>query len=580
MADFRISAAIAAIDRITAPVRRIAAVVSTRLTGAFAAAGRASSALAGATMTAAGALARYGSVAAVAAGAGILKAVDANARAAATMVETAAKAGITIKTYQELQHAAEMSGAAQGDFDKALGKFTLTMAGVHAGTGALTGLLKKQAPAFLDQLKATTSQTEALEVMLAALGELEDPTERAKLATAAFGKSGAALSLIMQDGAEGLASARAEAHKLGKVLDEDGAAKAAEYDDAMTRLKATLAGVVQTVGGRLLPVLTAAAGRVGEFIAENGDLISQNVGAFFATVSDVMGRIPWDAIIAGAREVIAAVTPLVTTVVEALRNNWGAISRTFATVWRVMSAAVTAAVQIITAAVQALSDYLGPLFGGLRTLLEGFAQFFEGVFAWDLSTAMEGVRKVWEGAVAAINALWSGLRDVVSAASTAIVGLLDKITPEPLRKAWQAFADFFKQLWEGLVSVIDSAVDTIMGIVDSLVAVVDTVVGAVRTVGEAVGLLDEQSQTPGAWNPLLASPPSAAMAPPGSLRDFVVPSAVPGAVAAGEASVRSLVEVRFAGAPEGMTVQSAKTSGPGEVKTSVGRRVAGAGAAL
>ena len=580
MADFRISAAIAAIDRITAPVRRIAAVVSTRLTGAFAAAGRASSALAGATLGATGALVRYGAAAGAAAAGGLLAAMNQSAAAAATIDDLSKRAGIGTTTFQELNYAAELSGASAEGFAKSLAKFSVTMADVRAGTGALTGLLKKQAPAFLSQLRATSSQTEALELMLAALGELEDPTERVKLATLAFGKAGAELSTIMLDGADGLKAMRQEAHALGKVMDEEAIAKAAEYDDSVMKLKLTLSGLVQTIGGRFYPVLTAAAGRVGAFIAENGDLISQNVGAFFSAVSDVMGRIPWDAIIAGAREVIAAVTPLVTTVVEALRNNWGAISRTFATVWRVMSAAVTAAVQIITAAVQALSDYLGPLFGGLRTLLEGFAQFFEGVFAWDLSTAMEGVRKVWEGAVAAINALWSGLRDVVSAASTAIVGFLDKITPEPLRKAWQAFADFFKQLWEGLVSVIHSAVDTIMGIVDSLVAVVDTVVGAVRTVGDAVGLLDEQSQTPGAWNPLLASPPSAAMAPPGSLRDFVVPSAVPGAVAAGEASVRSLVEVRFAGAPEGMTVQSAKTSGPGEVKTSVGRRVAGAGAAL
>lgn len=578
MADFRISAAIAAVDRITAPVRRIAAVVSTKLTGAFAAAGRASSALAGATLTAAGALARYGSVAAIAAGAGILKAVDANARAAATMVETAAKAGISIKSYQELQHAAEMSGAAQGDFDKALGKFTLTMAGVHNGTGALTGALKKQAPAFLAQLKAAKSQTEALDIMLAALGKLEDPTERAKLATLAFGKSGQALSLIMQDGAEGLANARAEAHKLGKVLDEDGAAKAAEYDDAMTRLKATLAGAVQTIGGRLLPVLTAAAGRVGEFIAENGDLISQNVGAFFSTVTDIMGRIPWDAIVSGAREVIDAVTPLVTTIVNAIRDNWGAISRTFAAVWRVMVAAVKGAVAIVGAAVKALVDYVGPLFDGLKAVLEGFAEFVEGVFTLDLSKALGGLTKLWEGAVAAISAVWSALRDVVSVAVDAIVGFLDKITPEPLRKAWQAFSDFFVQLWDGIVSAVQTAAAAVLDYLGPVIEAVTAVVEGLRFIGENLGLLDEapdpraRGQNMGA---AVGTGFAALMRPPSA-----VPSAVPGAVAAGEASIKSLVEVRFAGAPEGMTVQSTKTSGPGEVKTSVGRRVAGAGAAL
>jgi hypothetical protein len=117
-----------------------------------------------------------------------------------------------------------------------------------------------------------------------------------------------------------------------------------------------------------------------------------------------------------------------------------------------------------------------------------------------------------------------------------------------------------------------------MGVVDTLIGVVDAVVGAVRTVGEAVGLLDEETTSSGAWQRVMQGGAAVAGASPGA--SSAVPSAVPGAVAAGEASVRSLVEVRFAGAPEGMTIQQSKTSGPGEVKTSVGRRVAGAGAAL
>jgi hypothetical protein len=578
VADFRISAAIAAIDRITGPVRRIAAVVSSRLTSAFGAAGRASSALAGATLSATGALARYGAAAALAAGAGILKAVDANARAAASMVETAAKAGIAIKTYQELQHAAEMSGAEQGDFDKSLGKFTLTMAGVHAGTGALTGALKKNAPAFLAQLQAASSQTEALELMLGALGELEDPTERARLATLAFGKSGASLSLIMQDGAEGLAAARDEAHKLGKVLSEDGANKAVEYDDAMVRLKGVLAGVVQTIGGRLLPAMTGAATVIGEFISANGDLIAQNVGAFFSTVSDVMGQIPWADIVAGARQVIDAVTPLVTTIVNAIRENWGAISRTFAAVWRVMVLAVKGAVAIVQASVKALVDYVGPLFDGLKAVLEGFAEFVEGVFTLDLGKALGGLTKLWDGAVAAISAIWNALRDVVSVAATAIAGFLDEITPEPLKKAWGAFSDFFVALWDGIVSAVQTAAAAVLDYLGPVIDAVTAVVEGLRFIGENLGVLDE-APAPGAQGSATGAATGEAVRKlffPTS----AVPSAVPGAVAAGESSVKSLVEVRFSGAPEGMTVQQGKTSGPGEVKTSVGRRVAGAGAAL
>ena len=564
----------------SAPIRRIAALVATRLSGAFRAASRAAASLARSTAGATLGIAKYGALAAGAAGAGILRLVDSNARAAATMVETAAKADITIKTYQELRHAAEMAGGSNEDFDKSLAKFTRTLGDARSGSGALHKALAKTAPAFLAQLKGASSTTDALELMLGALGELEDPLARAKLAQAAFGKSGQSLTLIMGEGAEGLRKVRQEAHDLGLVLDEDGAKKAIEYDDAMTRLKGVLAGVAQTIGGKLLPKMTRAAEVVGDWFKENEALIGQGLETFFSTVRTVLEAIPWEAIIAGVRELIEAIRPLVTTIVDKLRANWGTISEFFSTVWTAAVAVIKGAIAILQTTISAFFEFVGPLWDGLKVTLEGFATFFEGVFTFDLTKAIDGLSDVFSGLGTALSAVWGFITEVFLKAYTVIANVLTAITPEPLRRAFEAFGTFMGELWGGIVSVVTTAGEAIMTVLGPIVSFIKTTLDGLREVLELVGILDERDK----------GGESSAMAAPNSLRHLffptptdpsrkstlTFPSAVSGGAQAGAGASQTTVKVDFSNLPAGASVTVPESTGPAKVGVNVGRRPVGA----
>ena len=106
MADFRISTAIAAVDRISRPVRRISALVSTRLAGAFRATARAAGRAALAIGKAGVRLAKYGAVVA----AGGLTVAHRVAEDTAEMSRFARQVGLSVEALQEYGFAAKSVG--------------------------------------------------------------------------------------------------------------------------------------------------------------------------------------------------------------------------------------------------------------------------------------------------------------------------------------------------------------------------------------------------------------------------------------------------------------------------------------
>jgi len=355
-ADFSIRTVIKAVDKVSRPLRRISGVISGRMTRALRRVGRAarSAALALGKMAMKGAA--VGAALGVAAAGGFVKMVDSTQRALDTMGKFVRRSGITVEAYQELRHAADLAGVSNQEFDKSLQKFTRNLGDSRAGVGALQTLLKKNAPVFLEQLNNAESVGAAFEIMVGAMGEIKDPAERASLAAAAFGRAGMSMTLMLEGGTEQLRRHRKEAHELGIVVGVDATKAAENYVDAVTRLKASISGVVLQMSSGLGPWLTKLADRMRKYVVANRAMLAQKLETVFRKiVAGVRALWKWLSAIDWAK------------VVENVRAFFGAIGEAVAAV------------------------------GGFKNVLIGLGVYLAGGFLLKIGAAIGGIGKLVAG---------------------------------------------------------------------------------------------------------------------------------------------------------------------------------------
>ena len=182
-------------------------------------------------------------------------AVISYAKAGDEVAKMAKRFDVSTETISELKHVAELSGATIEDVGKAFRAMTRRMENFERGGGAAKIALEElgfSADAFIG-----IPLDKRFEMITNALRGVDDSTRRASLAQDVFSQ-GAATKLIpmLQLSTQEFEAAKQEAHELGIVFDEEAAAAAEAFQDAMLRLKDSLIGVGNALANQLMPTIT------------------------------------------------------------------------------------------------------------------------------------------------------------------------------------------------------------------------------------------------------------------------------------------------------------------------------------
>lgn len=174
------------------------------------------------------------------------------------VAKAAKRTGLSTEAFSELGHVAELSGSNAEELEKGLKNLAKT--GDYARQGLKTytrefdklgvsvtdneGRMKRIEPLFLE--------------VAAAIGRVENETERAAVAANIFGRAGTRLIPMFQLGAEGIEHYREEARRLGISIGSRMAANAERLTDMFTRMRAAFRGIVLVVGNTLAPLFEKA----------------------------------------------------------------------------------------------------------------------------------------------------------------------------------------------------------------------------------------------------------------------------------------------------------------------------------
>lgn len=198
------------------------------------------------------------------------------AEAGDEIAKMAKRTGFAVETLSELKHVAEISGTELGSIEKATKRMSKAISDAGDGLATYTRAFDKLG-LNIREIQAMSPE-EQFWAISSAMADLEDHTLKVALAQDIFGRAGTQLLPMLEEGAEGIAALRQEAHDLGVVFDEEAAKEAEEFMDALTNLETSLQGVGKELIETLMPHITAFAERAVEVIKGIKEWISENEG--------------------------------------------------------------------------------------------------------------------------------------------------------------------------------------------------------------------------------------------------------------------------------------------------------------
>jgi len=281
-----------------------------------------------------------------------------------------------------------------------------------------------------------------------------------------------------------------------------------------------LGSILMTVGGLLLfwNGLTDAWENGVDWlnlIEMIGGLAAAAFGLYtiFEAIHPGLGKIA-----AGIALVVGGIAMLVTGFHDAMENGWN-LENTLLSIAGILATGLgialitgswipllVAGIASVLLALTIATGHGEELLDGIRTIMEGFVDFFTGIFTGDIEKAIGGISKIFDGLKTAVFAVIDGIKDtllsfltwldektggkfhgIIEAAKgfvtefftstketlanvldavkqifTGIIQFLTGVFTNDWDTAWEGVKNIFKGVWNGVVSILEGAINLII----------------------------------------------------------------------------------------------------------------------
>lgn len=157
--------------------------------------------------------------------------------------------------------------------DKGVGKGADNFARLGVSVRDATGNLKDQETLFNE--------------VMVALQNMEDGTEKARLANELLGRSGSELMPLLNGAAGSIDAMKQQARDLGLVIGDDAVDAGVQFTDTMDQLKRSFGAMATGIGASILPMMQEFA----EFVLANMPMIQEVLGSVMSSLGEAVSAV-------------------------------------------------------------------------------------------------------------------------------------------------------------------------------------------------------------------------------------------------------------------------------------------------
>ena len=414
--------------------------------------------------------------AAVAAGTAIVK-MTGDAAAAADDLNTMSKqTGLSTEQLQKMQYAADLIDVDVETITGSMAKLTKNMT---SDSEAVTGAFDKLGVSVRKENGELRKNEDVFNDLIAALGTVENETERDNLAMQIFGKSAQELNPLILGGADALKQLGDEAEASGLILSQSALNELNAYNDSLDKLKANASAsgnIIATAFAPRLKTLTDSIGQNLPSIADSfGKMFSGDITAgqdfrekIKALTTDLVGQINEmlpdllnglnTVIVSIAENAPDAILTLLPTLIDGLTD--------LAT--QLVDQVPTIVPQIVQGAVTLFTGLIGGLNKVIKQLTPMLPQLIRDVCDTLIENAPLIIETGFDLLVNLINGIVEAIPALVEKAAELIPVMVDGLM-DNLPQLIQAGIDLIVALAKALPVAIPAILDAIPEIIDAII---------------------------------------------------------------------------------------------------------------
>lgn len=390
------------------------------------------------------------------------------------------KLGISAQAYQEWDFILEHCGANVEGLQASM----KTLANAAAdGSDSTTEAFSKLGLKMEDVQKM--SQEDLFATVISRLQDMGESTERTAVAADLLGRSATELGPVFNMSSKETEEMRKQLHDLGAVMSDEAVKQGAAFQDSMTNLKKSFAGVTNGLAKDLIPKITELMDKFSKFVADGG---LKKVADIFKKLAPLIAAV-------GAAIVGAKIAKGISDIITAFKELGGAIG-TIKTGFKALTATLAANpfVAVVTIIAALVAGFIA-LYKNSETFREGIkkvGEFFKGVFeeavqivegfieSWVIGfnsimgtaqsvlesvkqffiNAWENIKAVWDTVTGFFQSLWENIKNAFAAVQSFFTSIFTAAL-NGVKNVWNTITGFFSQIWEGIKAVFNAYINFI-----------------------------------------------------------------------------------------------------------------------
>lgn len=418
--------------------------------------------------------------AAVVAGTAIYSSATSAAAAADNIDKMSQKIGISREAYQELDFICSQSGMSVDTLQNGVKSLTAAMDGARDGTVSNVEQFERLGVAVTNADGSFRSQEEVLFDTLTALQGVSDQTEKARLATELFGKSGTELMPLLNGEAGSIEEMKQQAHDLGLVLSDELIDNGVNLTDSLDQTKRAFQSIAVNLGGSFMPIVEQISDYIQEFVPTLQDMI--------AGLSPTLTNL-FEGMLPSLMMIITSVFPQLVDLVNVLIPIFNdIISVTLPVIVQLISMFLPAITEIISTVLPRALEILQPLLdlmSPILDLLQPILDIIVSLIGPLTSLLIVMLEPVIDLTVYLIESILPQLTETL----TWLAAFIESIAPDiesfinSTEGIITTFFSQFKILADGVVTFISGILDIIMGTVNFYIALFN---GDFESAGQAL----------------------------------------------------------------------------------------------